>query len=93
MAFGVAKRSQMPFGQITHMDIVAHTRAVGRIVVVSEDGQLFAPADGHLRNVRHQVVGRTVGVFPDQARFMRAHGIEIAQQHQAELRVCHSRTF
>ncbi len=61
------------------MDVVAHTGAVGRGVVVAEDGQARAPADGHLGHVRHQVVGHAARILADASALVRAHRVEVAQ--------------
>ena len=65
------------------MDVVAHARPVGGVVVVAEHLQSRALADRHLADVRHQVVGRAPRVFADQPAFMCAHRVEVAQQCDA----------
>ena len=62
------------------MDIIAHAGAVGRGVIVAEHMHLFQRAHGHLGDVGHQIVGDAVGVLADEAAFMSADGVEIAQQ-------------
>ena len=59
------------------MDIIAHPRSVGRGIIVSENAHFVELPYRDLRNVRAEIVGDTVRVFPDQPRFMRPHGIEI----------------
>ena len=83
-----AQGAQMAFGQVHHVDVVAHAGAVGRGVVVAKHGQLGQLAYGHLRDVGQQVVGNAVRVFADQAAFMGAHGVEVAQDGDAPARVC-----
>ena len=73
--------------QIHHVDVVADAGAIGRGIVVAEHAQLLAAADGHLRDVGHEVVGDTLGIFADLAADVCAHGIEVAQQHHAPLRI------
>ena len=70
----------MAAGQIDHMDIITHTGAVGRGIIVAvhvHHGQL---AHGHLGNVGAQVVGNAVGILADQAGFVRTDGVEVAQK-------------
>ena len=73
--------------QIHHMDIIADTRTVRRIVIVSEYIELFAFAHRDLRDVRHQVVWFTIRIFPDPAAYMCADRIEIAQHDDRPSRV------
>ena len=60
------------------MEIVALAGAVGGGIVAAEDGQLFQLACGHTTDVRHQIVGDTVGIITQQAGFMGTNGIEVA---------------
>ena len=69
----------MPFGQVAHVDVVAHAGAVRRRIVAAEHLQVGALAHGHLRDVGHQVVGYAGRVLADQAAGMRADRIEVAQ--------------
>ena len=73
----------MAFGQVHDVNVVAHAGAVFGGIVFSEDVNVCAPADGHLADVRHQVVGNALRVFADQPAGMRADGIEVAQQNDA----------
>ena len=88
MRFGVLDRAQMALGQINDVDVIAYAGSIRGIVVVTEDGQLFASADGDLRDVRHQVVRNAVRVFTDQAGFVRADGVKVAEQHNGKRRIC-----
>ena len=83
----VPQRRHVALGQVADVDVVAHAGAVGGVVVVAEDLQLRAPAHGHLRHVGHQVVGRAARVFADQAAFVRAHRVEVAQGGDLPARV------
>ena len=72
------------------MDIVAHARAVRRVIVVAEHGEERALADSDLRDIRHEIVRDAVRVFADLAAFVRADGIEVAQKHHAPVGVGHA---
>ena len=74
-------RLEVADGEVNHVDVVADSRAVGRRVVVAEDGQLFQAAHRDLRDVRQQVVRYARGVFADHAGLVRADRVEVAQQH------------
>lgn len=50
--------------QVTHVDVVAHTGAVGGGVIVAKDLNGLELTDGDLGDVRHQVVGDTLGSSP-----------------------------
>ena len=67
-------------GEVADVDVVADAGAVGGVVVVAEDAQLGAFADGHLGDVGHQVVGDAVGVLPYPAAGVRADGVEVSQE-------------
>ena len=44
---------------------------------------MLALAQGHLRDVGHEVVGDAVGRFAQQAAFVRAHRVEVTQDGNA----------
>ncbi|MNN20101.1 hypothetical protein D3C81_1333620 [compost metagenome] len=73
--------------QVDHVDVVAHARAVRRIVIVAEDGQALAAADGHLRDEGHQIVRNASRIFADQAAGMRADRIKVAQHADLPLSI------
>jgi len=52
----------------------------GGTIVVAVDAEELAAADGDLRDVRHEVVGRSLRVLPDLPARVRAHGVEVAQR-------------
>ena len=66
--------------QVHDVDIVAHARAVFGGIVAAEHVDLFQFAAGDLRHIRHEVVGDALRVFADEAAFVRADGVEVAQQ-------------
>ena len=68
------------------MDVIAHARAVHRIVVVPEYVQLLQAPDRNLGDIREQVVWNPAGIFADAARGVRSDRIEIAQCRMAETR-------
>ena len=56
-----------------------------KAVIDAEDGQFVEFARGDAADIRHEVVGNTVRIVAQQAGFMRADGVEISQQHGAEI--------
>ena len=69
------------------MDIVANPGTVLRRVIIAKYMQLLQLSTCNLCNLRHQVIGDPVGIFPQQAAGMGPDGIEVAQQSDAPLRV------
>ena len=67
------------------MDVIAHTRTIRCRVIITKDGQVLAPSYGDLRDIGHEIVRRVARIFTQQASFMRASGIEIAQRCNAPL--------
>ena len=61
--FHVAQGGDVAFGQVHDVNVVAHAGAVFGGVVVAEDVDVCSPADGHLADVGHQVVGNALRVF------------------------------
>ena len=53
--------------QVAHVDVVAHTGAVGGGVVVAKDLNGLELAHGDLGDIGNQVVGDALGVLADQA--------------------------
>jgi hypothetical protein len=74
-------------GQVGHVDVVAHAGAVNRGVVVAEDVDVGQLPRGHARQVGHEVVGQAPGVVADEARGVRADGVEVAQAQHPQGRV------
>lgn len=70
----------MGFGQIHDVQVVAHTCAIWRWVIIAKNGQMVALSGGNLAQIRHQVSGNAPWVLPDQARRMRAYRVEVPQQ-------------
>ena len=75
----------MAYGQVYHMDVVAHARAVGGVVIVPEDPQLGKLSHCHLGDIGHQVVGDAIGVLAHGAALVGPDGIEVAQQDHVPL--------
>ena len=84
----LSQRRHVALGQVHHMNIIPDAGAVGGIVVVAIDVELFQLAHRHLGDIGHQVVGDAVGVLADQAALMGADGIEIPQQGHIQRGVC-----
>ncbi|KAG1248726.1 hypothetical protein G6F65_019463 [Rhizopus arrhizus] len=83
---GIRQGLHMALRQVHDVQIVAHARAVGRVVIVSEHAQERLPAHRHLGDEGKQVVGQVAGAFTDQPAGVRADGIEIAQRDRTESR-------
>ncbi|CWN08019.1 Uncharacterised protein [Neisseria meningitidis] len=77
----------MPFCQIHHMNIVAHTRTVWGRVVIAENRQLRQFACRHLADIRQQIIRDAVWLLANQTTFVRANRIEITQQNHAPARI------
>src|SRR5688500_2083735 len=77
----------MAFGEVDHVDVIAHAGAVRRGVVRAPDVERGTPADRHLGDVGEEVVRHAGRVLADTARRMRAGRIEIAQRYEAEIGV------
>ena len=75
----------MADGQINHVQVVALAGAVRRGIIAAEDGQLLELAGCDAADVGHEVVGNSVRIVAQQAGFMRADGIEVSEQHRAEI--------
>lgn len=72
-------------GEVHDVDVVAHSGAVGGVIVVAKDSQLLASANGGLGDVGHEVVGDAVGVLAYESALVRPDGVEVAQQHHVPL--------
>ena len=71
------------------MDVVTHTSAVGRVVVVAVDLDFLELADRDLGHVRGEVRRNTLRVFAQQAGLVCADRVEVAQQHDGPGRIGH----
>ena len=70
------------------MKVVPLAGTVRGVIVTAEDGQFFQLTSSHTANVRHQVVGDTIGIIAQQTGLVGTDRIEITQQDRAEVRVC-----
>ena len=73
--------------QVDYMDVIAHTRAVRRGVIIAEHANGLHFANRDLCDIRHEVVRNALRVFADKAAFVRANGIEVTEQHDIPFRV------
>ena len=64
--------------QVLHVDVVADAGAVGRVVVVAEDGQGRPPAERGVDRERDEV-DLGIVVLAERAVGMAAGGVEVAQ--------------
>lgn len=69
----------MPTSQIHHVDVVAHTGAIGGCIVIAKDRKLATHAARHLADKGHQVIGYAKRVFANLTTGVGTHGVEIAQ--------------
>ena len=69
----------MADGQVDDMDIVTDAGTVGGGVVVTKNLEMLKFADGHLGNIREEIVGNTLRVFADQSGRMGADGVEVTE--------------
>ena len=79
--------ADMGAGEVNDMDIVAHSCAIGGVVVISKNSQFFTLAYGNLGDVGHQVIGDTVGILTYQAALVCADGVEVAEEYDVPLLV------
>mmetsp|Transcript_17874 Transcript_17874/g.37955 ORF Transcript_17874/g.37955 Transcript_17874/m.37955 type:complete len:213 (-) Transcript_17874:167-805(-) len=70
------------------MDVIPHARSIHSVVVVSKNIEALAPADCHLLDKGHEVVGNAVRAFPYLPGWVCAHGVEVPQDRDTELLVC-----
>ena len=70
----------MTASQIEYVYIISHAGAVVRRVIVAEDAESLQFTNCHLRNIRHKVVGDTVGVLSDESALVRSDWVEISEQ-------------
>ncbi len=75
------QRFEVTDGEIHHVDVIAHPGTVRCRVVVAKHPQLLELAHPHLTDIGQQVVGNTVGIFPDKAALVGTDRVEVAQQH------------
>ena len=61
----LSERGQVPQGQVHYVDVVAHARPIGRIVVAAEHRQLLAPPHADLCDEGHEIIGNTLRVLSD----------------------------
>ena len=83
----VANRGDVPFGEVLHVQVVAHARPILGRPVAAEDRQLADLAPRDLAQERHEVLRPVGGRFADAGRGMRARRVEVAQDRDAPVRV------
>ena len=69
------------------MDIVPHTSAVRRVVVITKYPHMIQLAQCHLCHIGHQIVGDSVGILAQQTADVSTDRVEIPQSHSRELRI------
>ena len=66
--------------RVADVDVIPDAGAVGGVVVIPVDFEAGQFPQGHLGNIREQVVGDAVGVLPQQPGGVGAYGVEIPHQ-------------
>ena len=77
----------MPSRKVAHVDIIAHTRSVRRVIIVAKYSQFLSLAYGSLRYVGHQVVRYSVRILPYRATLVSTYRVEVSQEHHVPLLV------
>ena len=75
----------MRFGEVDDVDEVSLAGTVWGRVVIAEDGEAFADADGCLGDERDEIVRDPARKFSDKGGRMCADWIEVAQGYAADL--------
>mmetsp|Transcript_90675 Transcript_90675/g.270625 ORF Transcript_90675/g.270625 Transcript_90675/m.270625 type:complete len:267 (-) Transcript_90675:15-815(-) len=70
------------------MDVVAHARAVRRVVVVPKDAERLPATHGHLLHKGHQVVGEGARALAYPPRGVRPNWVEVPQDGHPHVLVC-----
>ena len=73
------ERLHVSIGEITHMNVIAHTGAVCGRIIITKNGEGFAFPDGRLEQERDRVRFRNV-TFADFTVRIRACSVELAQR-------------
>jgi hypothetical protein len=63
----------------TYMNIVADAGAIDSVVVTAKDLEFRQASDGHLAHIRHEIVGRSLGVLANQTGLVRTDRIKVPQ--------------
>ena len=71
--------------QVAYVDIIAHTSTIVRVVIVAENAQLLADTYCGLRDIRHEVIGDTIGVLAHRSGWMRTYRVKITEQYDIPL--------
>lgn len=67
--------------KVNYVDIVADSRSVGRVVVVSEHVYARKFAVGNARDIRSKVVGDSFRILADKSAFVCAYRIEVTKKN------------
>ena len=71
------------------MNVIPDSSSVRGVVIVAEHSQFLQFSYRYLRNIGNQIVGNSLGIFPDHSRFMGADGIKVAQKHYVPFWIRH----
>ena len=78
----------MTLCQVYYMDVITYAGSVGGIIIITENTQLFQLANCHLCDVRHQVVGDTVGVLTNGTALACSDRVEVMKQEHVPFGIC-----
>ncbi len=77
----------MSLGKVNNVDIIADSSSVGSIVIISVNAETRKLSRSHLRNIRQEVIGYTVGVFAQKAALMSPYWVKVPKQNNAPIGV------
>ena len=77
--------SYMSGCKVAYVDIIAHACTIVGVVIIAENAQLLADTYCGLRDIRHEVIGDTIGVLAHRSGWMRTYGIKITEQYDIPL--------
>ena len=78
-------RRNMSLRQIIDMNIIAHARAVFRVIIAAKNIQFFSPTRRDLGNIWHQIVRNAAWVLANSPAWMRANWVKVPKYRCLEL--------
>ena len=77
----------MSDSEINYMDIVPDAGPIVCVVIIAKYAELLELAHRHLRDVRHQIVGNTIGVLAHRTALMRPDRVKVTKEDHVPLRI------
>ena len=77
--------SYVSASEVYYVDVVAYASTIVCVVVVAEYAELSTLTYSSLCDVRHEVVGDTIGVLADSTALVSTDGVEVAEQYDVPL--------